>query len=72
MSRNVGIKLLVQFSKYLESFSMMRSGIRYIWHKQSAWVFIETPCISAPGCNDARIVSPECTQVEALTIAGSL
>src|SRR6218665_2662826 len=27
MSRNVGIILLVQFSKYLESFSMMRSDI---------------------------------------------
>src|SRR6218665_3329038 len=30
MSRNVGIVWLVQFSKYLESFSMIRSGIRYI------------------------------------------
>jgi len=28
MSRNVGIVWLVQFSKYLESFSMIRSGIR--------------------------------------------
>jgi len=30
MLRNVGIILLVQFSKYLESFSMIWRGIRYI------------------------------------------
>ena len=42
MLRNVGIILLVQFSKYLESFSMTWSGIRYIWHKQFGLVFIET------------------------------
>ena len=42
MLRNVGIILLVQFSKYLESFSMIWSGIRY---KQFGLVFIETPCI---------------------------
>src|SRR6218665_3399971 len=29
-SQNVGIIFVVQFSKYLESFSMIRSGIRYI------------------------------------------
>jgi len=42
---NGGIILLVQFSKYLESLSMIRSGIRYIWHKQFGLVFIETQCI---------------------------
>jgi len=47
MLRNVGIILLVQFSIYLESFSMIWSGIdlRYIWHKQFGLVFIDTPCI---------------------------
>jgi len=46
MSRNVGNILLVQFSKYLESFSMIWSGIiRYIWLKQFGLVFIETPGI---------------------------
>jgi len=30
MSRNVRLILLVHFSKHLESFSMIRSGIRYI------------------------------------------
>ena len=44
MLRNVGIILLVQFSKHLETFSMIWSGIRYIWHKQFGLVFIETPC----------------------------
>src|SRR6218665_3586947 len=34
MLRNVGIILLVEFSKYLESFSMIWSGTRYIRHKQ--------------------------------------
>ena len=34
MLQNVGIILLVQFYKYLESFSMIWSGTRYIWHKQ--------------------------------------
>ena len=44
MSWNIRIILLVQFSKYLESFSIIQSGIRYIWHKQFGLVFIETPC----------------------------
>ena len=37
--------LLVQFSEYLESFSMIRPGIRCIWHKQFGLIlFIESPC----------------------------
>src|SRR6218665_2767860 len=44
MLRNVGIILLVQFAKYLESFRMISSVIRYIRHKQFGLVFIETPC----------------------------
>ena len=43
--RCVGIILLVEFSKYLESFSMIWSGIRYIWHKQFGLLFIESSCI---------------------------
>ncbi len=45
MLRYVGIILLVEFSKYLERFSMIWSGIRYIWHKQFDLLFIEPPCI---------------------------
>ena len=44
MLQNVGIIVLVQFSRYRESFSMIWSGIKYIWHKQFGLVFIETPC----------------------------
>jgi len=42
MLRSAGIILLVQFSEYLENFSMIWSGIRNIWHKQFGLAFIET------------------------------
>jgi len=45
MLLNVGIVLLIQFSKYLESFSIIWSGIRYIWHEQFGLGFIKSPCI---------------------------
>jgi len=46
MLRNVGIILVVQFSDYLESFSMIWSDIRYIWHKQFGLLFT-----TEPSCN---------------------
>jgi len=41
----VGILLLVEFSKYLESFSMIKSGIRYIIYdiNSGGLLFIESP-----------------------------
>jgi len=33
MLRCVGIIFLVEFSKYVESFSVIWSGTRYIWYK---------------------------------------
>jgi len=45
MLRNVEDILLGQFSEYLESFSVIWSGIRYILHKKFGLVFIESPCI---------------------------
>ena len=44
--RCIGVILLVEFSKYPESFSMIWSGITYIWHKQFGLLFIESPCSS--------------------------
>jgi len=37
--------LLVEFSQYQESFSMIWSGIQYLWHKQFGLLFIESPFI---------------------------
>ena len=38
--RYVGIVLLVAFSVYLESFSMVWSGIRYIWKNSLAYILL--------------------------------
>jgi len=43
--RFLGIVMLVEFSKYLGSFSMIWSGIRYIWHKKFGLHFFGSPCI---------------------------
>jgi len=43
MLRYVGIIMLVEFSKHLESFSSIWS--RYFWHKQFGLFFIESQCI---------------------------
>jgi len=43
MLRCVEIILLVEFFKYLESFSM--TSLSIIWHKEFGLIFIESPCI---------------------------
>jgi len=40
----MGIALLVEFFNYLESFSIIWSCIRYIWHTQFGLLFIEPQC----------------------------
>ena len=54
MLRYVGIILLVEFSKYLDSFSIIWSGVRYnilhIWQKQFGLPFIGSPCTYRPSC----------------------
>jgi len=44
MLRYVEIILIVQFSKYLESFSTIWTGIYDIYDKQLGLLFIELPC----------------------------
>ena len=53
----VGIMFFIEFSEYLGSFSMVWSGIRYIWHRPNQFrlLFIEPPCTI-----NGRIQSPTC------------
>jgi len=44
MLQYVGIILLIEFSKCLESFCIIWLCIRYRWHKKFSLLFIEPPC----------------------------
>jgi len=44
MLRCFGIIFLVELPNYLESFIMIWSGKRYIWHKPFGLLFIAPPC----------------------------